>query len=267
MDRADQPTTPATLRRPRASNRTRPTIAVRGHPPTQNRSRPMRTPRFLLATSLTAVVVLAGCTSDGDESPDAVGTEQPAEGDTADATPSDPESTETEEETDEPDPSPTATDDDGAPPLAGDPATDPAQADPDWGGMLAVSDVRVATHDGFDRVVFDIAGDDGGIGWDVRYVDVPTSQGSGNEAEVDGEAYLAVSISGVALPPELPPEIEAFTGEVEGPADGGVVEVVHDSIFEGYHLFFVGVDTEMPYVVERLEDPQRLVIDLHHDRA
>ena len=73
-----------------------------------------------------------------------------------------------------------------------------------------------------------------------------------------------MSISGVALPPDLPAGVEPFTDDVTGPADGAVVEVVHDSIFEGYHLFFVGLDAEAPYVVARLVDPQRLVIDLHH---
>lgn len=226
----------------------------------------MRTPRPPRAAALSVlatVLVLAGCSADGDEPTDPAATEEPVEEDTAEPTPTEPEPTGTDDGADEPEPSPTATEE-AAPPLEGEPGTEPATAEPDRGGMLAVTDVRVAAHDGFDRVVFDIAGDDGSIGWDVRYVEVPTSQGSGNEAEVDGAAYLAVSISGVALPPELPPDIEAFTEDVDGPADGTIVEVVHDSIYEGYHLFFVGVDTEAAYVVERLEDPQRLVIDLHH---
>lgn len=217
-----------------------------------------------ISRSVAAVlaVTLAGCIAEVEGEPsDPVVSEEPAPSE--EPSPAEPEPTATGDATDEPEPSPTASEE-AAPPLEGTPGTAPAQAEPDGGGLLAVVDVRVAAHDDFDRVVFDIDGDDGTIGWDVRYVDVPTSQGSGEPAEVDGAAYLAVSISGVALPPDLPPDVEVFTDDVDGPADGTVVEVVHDSIFEGYHLFFVGLDAEAPYVVERLDDPQRLVIDLHH---
>ncbi|HSK24192.1 MAG TPA: hypothetical protein VK906_13485 [Egicoccus sp.] len=223
----------------------------------------MRSTRISRFVAAVLAVTLTGCIASREGEPsEPVVSEEPAPSEEPD--PSEPEPTSTDDATDEPEPSPTASEE-AAPPLEGTPGTDPARAEPDGGGLLAVVDVRVAAHDGFDRVVFDIGGDDGTVGWDVRYVDVPTSQGSGEEAEVDGEAYLAVSISGVALPPDLPPDVEVFTDDVDGPADGTVVEVVHDSIFEGYHLFFVGLDAEAPYVVERLDDPQRLVIDLHHD--
>jgi len=206
-------------------------------------------------------VVLAGCTADGEGEPsDPLVSEDPAPTEGDDPEPTEPDTTATEEPEDEPSPAPT---DEGAPPLSGDPSTEPARSEPAWGGMLAVTEVRVATHDGFDRVVFGIDGDGGTVGWDVRYVDVPTSQGSGYEADVDGAAYLAVSISGVAIPPDLPPDIEVFTDEVDGPVGATIVEVVHDSIYEGYHLFFVGLDAEVPFVVALLDGPPRLVIDLH----
>jgi hypothetical protein len=43
-----------------------------------------------------------------------------------------------------------------------------------------------------------------------------------------------------------------------------VLEVVEDTIFEGIHTFFAGTDEEHPFLVERLDDPQRVVIDVHH---
>lgn len=222
------------------------------------------TMRTRLGAALLAMA-MTGCITSSEGGPgEPVESEEPAPSE--DSEPDEPEPTEPEptatEDGEDPADEPTA--DEGAAPLEGDPSTEPSQAEPDRGGTLAVTDVRVGAHDGFDRVVFEIAGEDGDVGWDVRYVDVPTSQGSGEEVAVAGNAYLSVSISGVALPPDLPPGVETFTDDVEGPADGIVVEVVHDSIFEGYHLFFVGLDTEAPYVVERLDDPQRLVIDLHH---
>jgi len=73
--------------------------------------------------------------------------------------------------------------------------------------VVAVTDVRMATHAGFDRVVFEIEGD-GLAGWDLRYVDEATAQGSGELIEVDGDAILAVALHNVTLPPELPEGID-----------------------------------------------------------
>ena len=33
-------------------------------------------------------------------------------------------------------------------------------------------------------------------------------------------------------------------------------------VYEGYPQFFIGVDQQRPFAVERLEDPPRVVIDL-----
>lgn len=41
--------------------------------------------------------------------------------------------------------------------------------------------------------------------------------------------------------------------------------MVDDTIFEGIHLLYVGLDDEVPYRIERFEGPQRIVIDLVHD--
>ncbi len=147
--------------------------------------------------------------------------------------------------------------------LEGETTTGPASADGEF-GVLAVTDVRTATHDGFDRVVFQLEGE-GIVGWDVRYVDEATSQGSGQPIEVAGDAILAVSLSNLTLPPELPDDIVRWDeGRLEG--TGVVVqEVVEDTIFEGIQSFFVGLDGERAFLIERFEDPQRVVIDLPHD--
>ena len=44
-----------------------------------------------------------------------------------------------------------------------------------------------------------------------------------------------------------------------------VVEVVSDTIFEGIHTFVIGTTGEQPFLVERFDDPQRVVIDIAHD--
>lgn len=146
--------------------------------------------------------------------------------------------------------------------LEGDASADPATAEGEI-GVLAVTDVRVATHEGFDRVVFQLEGD-GLVGWDVRYVDEATSQGSGEPIEVEGDAVLAVSLSNITLPPDLPDDIERWDEDrVDGTGDV-IAAVVEDTIFEGIQTFFAGLDEERPFLIERFEDPQRVVIDIPH---
>ena len=151
--------------------------------------------------------------------------------------------------------------DDDLEPLDGEPSTDRREADAE-AGTLAVTEVRIGQHDGFDRVVFEIAGD-GRAGWSVAYTDEALAQGSGAPVEVDGDAVLRVAIRGMTLPPDLPETIEVWDEERLDARSGGViVEVVDDTIFEGQHTFFVGTAGERPFLVERIEDPQRIVIDL-----
>ena len=141
--------------------------------------------------------------------------------------------------------------------------TSPKQTDPEL-GSVSVTDVRVGTHDGFDRVTFEVEGD-GLAGWFVEYDDDPRAQGTGFPIEVAGETSLFMRISSVWLPPDAPEGIEQWEGDVPGPAGGVVLEVVDDVIFEGIHTFAIGLDEELPFTVERFEDPQRIVVDIFHD--
>ncbi|MFO7777407.1 MAG: hypothetical protein R6V28_03545 [Nitriliruptoraceae bacterium] len=146
-------------------------------------------------------------------------------------------------------------------PLDGDPTTEPREATGEP-GTFAVTEVRLGQHDGFDRVVFELAGD-GSAGWLVEYVDQARAQGSGATVEVDGDAVLRVAIRNVPLPPDLPDTIEVWDQDrVRAPSGGVVTEVVNDTIFEGQHTFFIGTTGEQPFLIERLEDPQRVVIDV-----
>lgn len=148
---------------------------------------------------------------------------------------------------------------------ATDATTDRQQTEPE-GGPVAVTDVRVGTHDGYDRVTFEIEGE-GLVGWDVQYDAEPTAQGSGMPLDVAGETALTVALRNVWLPPEVPAEIDQWSGDVAGPEDGVIREVVEDTIFEGVHTFAIGLDEELPFEVRRFEDPQRVVIDIFHDGA
>jgi hypothetical protein len=131
--------------------------------------------------------------------------------------------------------------------------------------MVSVTDVRVASHDGFDRVVFEIGGE-GQAGWGVLYQDQALTQGKGDEVDVEGDAVLEVAVRNIAMPFDAPEDVEAYEGpeRIEGPGDA-ILEIVEDTIFEGQYVFFLGVDTERPFRVARLDDPQRVVIDVVTD--
>ena len=220
----------------------------------------------IVTLAFAAVLVLPGCApgdrddqlgDDLDDPVDGVDDDPPEGGE-------DPAATNDDERT-RPDTGENGDDgEDGTAPLAGDPSTE-ASTDDGEAGLLAVTDVRVATHAGFDRIVFEIEGD-GAAGWDVRYVEEARSQGRGDAIEVDGDAVLSIAVRNVALPPDLPDDIEVWdTGRLAGPEGGVVTEVVGDTIFEGQYVFFAGLDLERPFLVERFEGPQRIVIDIFHD--
>lgn len=142
-------------------------------------------------------------------------------------------------------------------------STQRQQVDPE-GGPVSVTDVRVGSHDGYDRVTFELEGE-GLAGWVVELEDEPMAQGSGAPIDVQGATSLWVTLSMVWLPPDAPDDIDQWEGDVAGPAGGVVREVVEDTIFEGNHTFAIGLDEELPFTVQRYEDPQRVVIDVFHD--
>ncbi|RNE49361.1 AMIN-like domain-containing (lipo)protein [Corynebacterium alimapuense] len=123
----------------------------------------------------------------------------------------------------------------------------------DW----MVTGVRVGSHEGFDRVVFDLSGT-GTPGWNTYYTDNPIQQASGFPVEVDGEIALKVAIFYTPYPNEESADEMAD----ETTAGAGVInEVVYSSLFEARSEYVIGMDRVLPYSVTFLEDPARLVID------
>lgn len=148
----------------------------------------------------------------------------------------------------------------GPSPIGGDAGTHARSNEEVRAPSVVVTDVRVASHDGFDRVVFELAGE-GQAGWMIRYDDDPRADGSGDPVAVAGDAALSVILTNIAMPTEAPPGSTPWSGDVAG-AGGAVAEVVDAAMFEGQHTFFVGLDRERPFRVARLQDPQRVVIDV-----
>lgn len=148
-----------------------------------------------------------------------------------------------------------------APPFDADTARDVANPS---GGPLTVVAVRVARQKGFDRVVFELDGEQPGVpGWRVEYEQDPRQDGSGDPVEVAGEATLVVRIDGAGYPYDTGQQ-EARSATV--PAAAQVVrEVRLGSVFEGVYESFIGVSAEKPFRVTRLADPARVVVDVRHE--
>ena len=150
----------------------------------------------------------------------------------------------------------------GVAPL-GDASLDVKTLRPNTPSNLVVTGVRVGSHQGFDRVVFDFHGQ-GQPGWFVDYVDSPTQQASGQPLVVEGTSFLNVAIDGTTYP---------FEAGIEDPslgplnASGPIVkQVVPGGTFEGRTQFIVGLHgPRRPYSVQVLSEPTRLVIDISQD--
>ncbi|MGY1740796.1 MULTISPECIES: AMIN-like domain-containing (lipo)protein [unclassified Blastococcus] len=146
-----------------------------------------------------------------------------------------------------------------APPFPSDLRPDEQDASAD--ARVTVSDIRTGRHDGFDRVVFEVGGA-GLPGWDVRYVDDPASQGSGDPVDVAGDAVLQVTITGAGYPYDT--GVEEFSGPDPLPGSGTAVvtEVAFDATFEGTTVAFVGTTARSPFRVYLLEGPARVVVEV-----
>lgn len=139
--------------------------------------------------------------------------------------------------------------------------TDPDTADPSGDALVTVTDIRIGRHTGFDRVVFEVDGT-GTPGWDARYVDDPASQGSGDPVDVEGEAALQVTLTGIGLPHDTGVEEWSGPDPLSISETRTVTEVAWDATFEGQSVAFIGTTTEAPFRVFLLEDPVRVVVEV-----
>lgn len=130
----------------------------------------------------------------------------------------------------------------------------------DYLSGLSITDVRAAGNEGFDRIVIELDGPE--VGWNVRYEDPPTQQGSGTPIEHPGDAALMVDVIGTSYPFES--EAPDLTTVTVSPTDTAtVVEVSGHGTFEGHTQYLISVDgAEQPFRVFTLDDPNRLVIDV-----
>ena len=125
---------------------------------------------------------------------------------------------------------------------------------------LVLTDVRVGSHTGYDRIVMEFEGT-GAPGWRVRYVQDPRLDGSGERVRLGGTSSLSIVADHTTYPGE---DAAYYDGPKRLPGPGGpVTDAYVGGTFEGYTAVFAGVDgAEPPYRVFRLSDPVRLVVDV-----
>ncbi|MDY5785184.1 hypothetical protein [Corynebacterium sp.] len=125
---------------------------------------------------------------------------------------------------------------------------------------LVVSDVRVGSHDGFDRVVVEYSGT-GTPGFTAGYVDQARQQASGYPLEVAGPAHLEVMIHGTPMG-MLSPREELIQVGPMNLASGAIQGVTHGGVFEADTQYVIGLDKKRPFRVYTLSNPARVVIDI-----
>lgn len=146
-----------------------------------------------------------------------------------------------------------------------------ANTEPDDGGQgkgngLGLTEVRVARHPGFDRVVFELGGK-GKPGWRVEYVPRPLADGSGEPVRLKGTTYLQVVLRGIGFPDDIgiPPYGNHAT-RVPGAGTKGVAEIAPGGFFEGDQQAFIGLTgAKRPFRAFALSNPTRVVVDVQHD--
>jgi hypothetical protein len=126
------------------------------------------------------------------------------------------------------------------------------------GARIFVADVDAGQHAGYDRAAFRVEGS-GDAGWNARYVDEAIAQGSGHQVEVEGDAILAVTVTGATYPDDAD---DIFSDDVTVAGDG-IVEVVSGSVFEGHQQIWVGTTGVHHFEIERTTDGD-FYLDVDH---
>lgn len=214
-----------------------------------------------LAASGLLVLLLAACGGggDGDAAPATT-----ADSPTTEPAPA-PEPTETEtgaatETGPDPDAAPEG------PPFRTDATAGESSGPTEGSGTSLLSDVRLASHGGFDRLVFEFR--PGGVpAYQVDYVRPPiTSNPGGSTMSVAGEAFLSIRME--------PASSFDASGDLEqvyrGPlrlvgADAGaqiVQDVVRTEDFEAVMTWVAGLARRQPFRAFTLTGPPRLVVDV-----
>lgn len=125
-----------------------------------------------------------------------------------------------------------------------------------------LTDVRVGTHDGYDRIVFEY--ENGIPELQVTPAEPPLLQdGSGLPMDVAGEAFLQVVTQGGTKQTEAGGT--SYAGPTEfTPGFARLVELDEGGDFEAVNTWYIGMSGDACIRGFTLNDPPRIVIDLEH---
>ena len=126
-----------------------------------------------------------------------------------------------------------------------------------------ITDVRVGTHDGYDRIVIEF--DDGIPPYILQSATPPLlSDPAGMEMDVEGRSFLNLVLMGgtrVTEDGEF-----TYDGRTDfRPADfPALAELVESGDFEATSAWYIGLNEESCVRVLTLDEPARLVVDIQH---
>ena len=136
-------------------------------------------------------------------------------------------------------------------------------------GVAYLTDVQVARHEGYDRVVFTFSNHV--PGYQVGYIAKPVkADGSGDVVTIDGTYVVGVRMdpaSGVDLTPTSDPKgyTETYTGPKRiNAGTPEITEVVETGDFEAVLNWAIGTQDKVNFRVLVLDSPARLVVDLQN---
>lgn len=128
--------------------------------------------------------------------------------------------------------------------------------------LANIVDVRVGTHDGYDRVVFEFEQGTPELTLD-RATPPFIQDGSGLPVTVEGSSFLRLTMRGGSR------QTDEGTSSYDGPTDFDpaqpvLVDLVEGGDFERQSTWYLGLASEACVRVLLLDDPARVVIDVEH---
>lgn len=129
-------------------------------------------------------------------------------------------------------------------------------------GVANIVDVRVGSHEGYDRVVFEF--EQGTPELTLDRAEPPfTQDASGLPMEVDGDSFLGIVMRGGTK------QTDAGTSSYDGPTDispglPALVHLIEGGDFEHQSTWYLGLNGESCVRLLLLDAPPRLVIDVEH---
>ena len=132
-------------------------------------------------------------------------------------------------------------------------------------GAAVLSSIRVASHPGYDRVVFEFHGSP--PTHRAVYVDRVTRDGSGALVPLRGNAFLQLTLHGATMDNSFqvtdPSRVMRYDGPRRlTPRLPLVQDIAEAGDFEADLTFGLGLTREAPVRVSVLTDPTRVVVDL-----